>query len=418
MKIQQVKIKDFKVLKNIEEEVNGNHIMLMGENGVGKSSFIQFIEIALGKNTNIPPNATGEGEVITDKNGNKYTFSVKFKDGKPVVTVTSPDGLKDTRKGTLAGIVGAMEFDIDEFAELSKTPKGRKEQVEIFKSFLPEEIRNDLAKYEANVLANYNDRTEVNRQIKEKEGAIKQHPLFNQIGVAKFEKIDTAEVYAKFESANESNNKIKEVQLRLDQRKREIEEKEQQIKDLQLKIDQLKDMVYQAEETNKKAEQFLKDNKLTDLSGFEEQIKTASEKNKLFESAESLKKDIGIVEKMKEESGELTAKIESEKGAIALAIREMEAPVDGLTFDDEQLVYNGIPVNPDSLSTSEIMELGIRLKMAENPELGILFIQRGESLGAKRLKEIQSIADKAGWQIIMEQVERGKETLHVEIMGA
>jgi hypothetical protein len=54
--------------------------------------------------------------------------------------------------------------------------------------------------------------------------------------------------------------------------------------------------------------------------------------------------------------------------------------------------------------------------MAENKDLGILFIQRGESLGAKRLKEIQEMAQKYDWQIIMEQVDRGNEKLTIEIM--
>lgn len=417
MNIQKVNIKEFKVLKNIEQEINGNNILLLGDNAVGKSSFIQFIKIALGDTSNIPPNATGEGEVIADKNGNKYTFTVKFKDNKPVVTVTSPDGLKDARKGTIAGIVGAIDFNIDEFTELSKTVAGRKKQVEIFKSFLPEEIRSDLAKYEANVKANYDSRTEVNRIVKEKEGAIKQHPLLNEVGAKKvFEKIDTAEVYAKFESANESNNKIKDVQIRLNQRKAEISEKGEQAKELQGKIDAINKMISEAEAKNKEAEKFLDANKLTDLSEFETKIKTASDINKDYESSELLKKDIALIEKLKEESGDFTAKIELEKEAIATAIREMDTPIQGLSFDEEQLVYNSVAVNPDSLSTSEIMELGIRLKMAENPDLGILFIERGESLGAKRLQEIQAIAEKSGWQIIMEQVERGMEKLHVEIM--
>lgn len=420
MKIQEVKIKEFKCLKDIEKEIKGNNIVLMGDNGVGKSSFIQFIEIALGKQTNIPPNATGEGEVITDKNGNKYTFTVKFKDGRPIVTVTSPDGLKDTRKGTIAGIVGALDFDIDEFVELSKTEKGRKQQVDIFKSFLSESVRKELARYEANVKSNYESRTEVNRTLKEKESIIKDHPLFKQIGITTFKPVDTKEVYAEFESANETNNKIKDVCARMEQRKVDFENKQSQILKLQLELDILKNESHALAIKNNEAADWLtkKENKPIELKQFEDKIKTASDTNKNYESVEQLKKDIALIDKLKEEAGELTAKIDSEKQAILDAIRDMETPINGLSFENDQLIYNGIFVNPDSLSTSEIMELGIRLKMAENPELGILFIQRGESLGAKRLQEIQSIADKAGWQIIMEQVERGKEKLHIEIMQA
>jgi len=72
MKIKKVKITDFKVLKNIEKEIEGQNVLLIGENGIGKSSFIQFIEIALGKSTNVPENATGNGCVWVDKDGGEY----------------------------------------------------------------------------------------------------------------------------------------------------------------------------------------------------------------------------------------------------------------------------------------------------------------------------------------------------------
>jgi len=178
MKLQKVKIENIKVLKDVDVDINGHHVLVCGENGLGKSSFIQFLEIALGKNTNIPPNATGKGEVIVNRDGEQYTFKVKIKDGKSVIEVTTPDGMKDSRKGTIAGIVGAIDFDIDEFVEMSKSEKGRKEQVKIFKSFLPEEIRQELARFEANTAANFEERTYVNKQIKELSGAIKSNPLY------------------------------------------------------------------------------------------------------------------------------------------------------------------------------------------------------------------------------------------------
>ena len=62
MKVQQVKIKEFKALKDINVEVNGHHLLVMGDNGVGKSSFIQLLEIAMGRQNNLPINAKGEAE--------------------------------------------------------------------------------------------------------------------------------------------------------------------------------------------------------------------------------------------------------------------------------------------------------------------------------------------------------------------
>lgn len=78
MRILKVKIDKFKVLEDFEADLNRANIFLVGENGVGKSSVMQFIEIALGRTDNIPADAMGKGEVITDKDGNKFTFKVEL----------------------------------------------------------------------------------------------------------------------------------------------------------------------------------------------------------------------------------------------------------------------------------------------------------------------------------------------------
>lgn len=411
MKVEKVQIKEFKVLENFEAEIAGNHILIMGDNGKGKSSLIQFIEIALGKQANVPPMAKGEGTVFINKDGQQFQFGVKFKDGKPVVTVTSPDGLKDTRKGTIAGIVGAMDFNIDEFCKLSETTAGRKKQVEIFKSFLPEDVRTSLANYEAHIKASYDERTEATRLLKQKEGFVKTHRLYPVIGVQKFEYKEMKELLATLKSMNEANQKVEDVCNRFNQRAVEINDLEQKITELQAKL-------ATANELQEKAKSWLKDNKghlSEEIASVELELQNLEKSNNDYTDAEALKKEIDLVKTMTEEVGELTAKIESSKEAVANTIRDMEGPISGLSFDDEMLTYNGVPVHPDSLSTSEIIELGIRLKMAENENLGILFIQRAESIGAERFLLIKEIADKAGWQIIAEQVERGKK-LHIEIM--
>lgn len=417
MKVQTVKIKKFKVLENIEEQINGNNIILLADNGKGKSSFIQFIEIALGS-SNIPPNAKGEGEVIVDKDGNQFTLKVKVKDGKSVVEITGPDGLKDARKGSLVSLVGAMEFDIDEFVELSKSAAGRKKQVEIFKSFLPADVKEVLSKHKANNKAKFDERTEVNRQVKSLEVEIAAHPLNNFTDLDQFQPVDITSVYKELKEATEHNTEISGIQNRLNERVEAIKKQEAEITELERRIGILKEDVATKMEMNLQASAYLEENKPKDISGFESTIQGANDSNTKAEQAKALKAKRELLEKVKSESGDLTVLIETGRQCIADTIRDMEAPVQGLSFDEETLVYNGLPVNPDTLSTSEIMELGVRMKMAENPELGILFIQRGESLGAARLKEIQSIAEKSGWQIIMEQVERGTEKLHIELMEA
>ena len=98
MKIQTVNIKSFKKLKDFKAEINGNNVFLMGENGEGKSTIIQAIKVALGDQSNIPPTGTGEWTVVTTKEDGTYQFRVKIKEGKSVVEVVAPNGMKDNKK--------------------------------------------------------------------------------------------------------------------------------------------------------------------------------------------------------------------------------------------------------------------------------------------------------------------------------
>jgi hypothetical protein len=69
------------------------------------------------------------------------------------------------------------------------------------------------------------------------------------------------------------------------------------------------------------------------------------------------------------------------------------------------------------MATSEIIELGFKMKMAQNPELGIICLEHGESIGNDRLKYILEIAKKNNWQVMLEHVVRGQDKLTIEFIG-
>jgi len=417
MKIQKVKIKKFKVLEDFTADIDGQNILLVADNGRGKSSTLQFIQIALGNTDIIPPNAEGEGEVITTKDGSEYKFHVKFKGGKPQVTVTTPDGLKDDRKGIIGSIVGAVSFDINEFVEWSKTAAGRKKQVETFKSFLDVDTQQELQRLEANVESKYNERTEINKQIKQLEAKCNANPLQHLIGQKKFETVNIDDVFQKLKEANDHNSKVSAGETRIatltsqeqttlseiNKLKAELQAKEESLGTIQAAIHAGKD--------------WLDKNKKVDVTAFEERIQSAQELNSKAKDAELLEKDLKLVSDMKTEVEDLTVLIETQRQSIADAIKDMATVVEGVEYDENGLIWNGVPVSMESLSTSEIIELGVKFKMAENPDLGVLFIEHGESIGQERFDYIKDLAKKHDWQLLIEQVERGKDKLEIQIIA-
>ena len=220
--------------------------------------------------------------------------------------------------------------------------------------------------------------------------------------------VDVSSLSAQIEEATKHNEKVSGARLRYEQREKEVQSLLQQIEELKNKVKELSQL-------NGEAVKWLETNKEIDITALLGQQNSAHEINSAFEKKADYDKQFKQLTALKEEAGDLTVFIETSRQAIADAIRDCDSPVEGLSFDEDSLIYNGIPVSTASLSTSEIMQLGLKLKIAENPNVP-LFIERGESLGSKRLHEIQEMAKHYNLQIFMEQVDRGNENLKIEIM--
>ena len=403
MKVQQVKIKEFKALKDINVEVNGHHLLVMGDNGVGKSSFIQLLEIAMGRQNNLPINAKGEAETTFLHEGKEIKCKVTFKEGKPILKITGQGISIDNNKGAIASLFGAVDFDINEFVELSNSKAGQKKQVEIFKSLLGQEVINELNQYEANIKNSYDERTALGRDLKNLEGAIKASKLGNypEFELKKIQMVDVTSLVNDIEVANKNNNNYTRIKQALIDKHNEINSLKQRIEVLEGEIE--------------KGNSWLENNKLIDTTELTEKLKNSNEINQQYTEAQTLLSHYSKIEGINENIGELTALIESSKQSINDTIKQMESPVNGLTYNEDTLVYNDVPVSINNLSSSEIIELGILMKLAFNNS-GIIFIQRGESIGKKRLEEIYDVAKKLDLQIIMEEVLRGRENITFEII--
>ncbi len=424
MKVQSVKIKNFRNIEDLEKEINGANILLLGDNAVGKSNFLKAIQLALGNTDMAGVDQVMHGkqeaiiQVVTDDKGNEYTFQVKFKEGsdKPTITVTAPNGLKSSTKSAIGAIVGEINFDIDKFVEMSQTDKGRKEQVEIVRSFLSIEVKEQLQKHENKIKTMYEDRTELNRQLKTIDGFIKESDLSADDMQKYFFPQDISKLTLEINEAIKHNQTVEKTSSSKRQSITTIEDKQNRITKLLAEIESLKSDIKLVESVIKADDIWLSKNTVIDITELQKKQSEATDFNMKSEKAKSIRGQQVRRDELYKESENLTVLIETTRQLISDTIKDLDMPVAGLSFNENNLLYNGSIVDESTLSTSEIMMLGVKLKMAKNPNARILCIERGESLGIQKLKDLQKMAKDYDFQLIMEQVQRGTEKLVLEIM--
>jgi len=426
MKILEVHIKNFRNLESVDQVLNGSSILLIGENAIGKSNFMKAIEGVLtdtfGESPLMKGKKEGHIEVITGEDGQKYIFEAKFKEGtdKVTLTVTGPDGLRSKAKSAIGAIVGEVEFDIFKFVEMSKTTKGRKEQVEIVKSFFPDDIKQQLKKYENHVQSAYDDRTELNRKIKDKEGAVSQMDITGDTVKKYKEPLSVDAISAKIEEADKHNANVQKANNALAAANSTEERLANRIESLEKELSELKVERTTNAETMVKVQDWLDapKNALIPKDALMEQLKSVNDHNIMHERVKNAEKVYAELKELKEEAEDLTIKIETERQAISDTIKSMEEqmPIAGLSFSEDSLLYNGMPVDESTMSTSEIMMLGARLKIAKNPNVQVLFIEGGESLGQAKFDELKAMCNEYDFQLIMEQMQRGVEELKIEFI--
>lgn len=175
-------------------------------------------------------------------------------------------------------------------------------------------------------------------------------------------------------------------------------------------------------ETLKKQQELAKkhvaDNKPVDLEPIKKKLDEASNHNAMYAQVKTLKEYKEKLDDFKEQSENMTIAIESSREELKNTIMDIGLPVEGLSFDADQLLYNGLPVDTKVLSTSDIMLIGIKLQMAKNPNARVLCMEGGESIGSDKWELLMSLAKEHNFQLFIEEVKRGQKELTYEFIPA
>ena len=464
MYIKRLELLNFQVIEKFEADFDGAVYFVTGDNELGKSTLLKAIGALLtGQRDDVLRNGASKGfaKMVVGDDGEEYDVQLSFTEANPRGTLTikqKTTGMATNNVSMLQRIFGYQDFDAVEFSRWSETAEGRRKQIAVVKSLLPEKVRNRIAEIDETVTTMKAERTGINRDVK--TFAALYESIEKQLAPGDVEKyaapVDVTSLIERQKTNAQLIEKAKSVRAMLAQRIEQIAaipgrieaEKVKAVETSKVYADKVaaaKAAYEQALDEQRAAETKIAETYKAIVAGIESEkadlenrkanaedwLKRYEANNPektdvpaLLADAEAHNKRYNLVCQFKEKKQQYEAvkskaeKMDSEIDKLASEraglIASAELPIAGLSFTDDGLTLNGVPFVPGKVSDSQTMEIAAKLVIASNPKVKVFRIARGESLGQKRLETIIDIARRNGFQGFIEQVQRGQTEMMVE----
>ena len=418
MKIVRLTAENFMRLVAVEICPNSNAVIISSKkNGEGKSSVLDAILAAFGGARCIPPKPIREGaeEGFVEVETEYFTITRKFTQKGSYLTITNKDGYKASSPQVLLDkIVGDISFDPMEFME-KKPADQRKLLMEICGiSFddIDEQIREIKTK-----------RSLLNEQKKVQEVKAKEAEQYKDVPD---EEVSLSGLLEQLKSASEHNTSIKDKKAELVRAQDALSRETQKVCETQSRIDALRQELQKLETSLAESKESCK--KLNgvvsalqaEIDGFvyvdedsiQEKIKAAEDLNRKVQKKKELKHYIEALEKTKQEYANLGAEIDRLETERVNRLKTAKFPLDGLAVDNEQVLYNGIPLQ--QVNEAKRLEICLAISMALNPKLRVVRIN-GNSLDSDSLRRVCEMAKANDYQVWIEKLdESGKIGIVIE----
>ncbi len=383
MRIIRLSAENIKRLTAVEITPTGDLVVIGGRNGQGKTSVLDALWLALGGANKANPEALRHGakaghvtvdlgdlQVTRTWTAKGSTLTVKGANG---ATFPSPQKMLDE-------LVGRLSFD-----PLAFTNMKPKDQVSALVELA--DLPVDLEVLAEQRAAAYNERTVLGRELRAVEGAatVAEADL-GDAGVVPPARLaeDVREELAAIRTREREQHALMQS----------LEEWQAQLENARLRV-----VAIQAE--------LEKVGAIEDTHALEEELVAAQE----WERKEAARADVRArreqAERLRGYVDELTATIAALDEEREEALAAAKLPIEGLTWDEDGVRYNGVPFV--QCSGAERLRVSVAMAMAANPQVRVLRIEDGSLLDTDSLEMLRSMAETEDFQVWIERVGDGSE---------
>lgn len=399
--ILELRAENIKRISVVRIRPDGALVQVTGNNGQGKSSVLDSIEMALDWAHSVKParpirKGSREGRIELDLGEIKATrvfresgsteLRLEAKDGS---NIRSPQTLLDT-------LIGRLSFN-----PLAFMQGDDKTKFEALRSFVP---GVDFDEIEAQNESDYAKRTDENRRAKE---LLAQAAGLMVSADPQPERINLTKVVADLERAEETNKQIAARRARREAAARDLNNGRKIIRDIESQIARLQEQLVSYQQSVEHLETSLANAEPLpeeiDTASLREQITKAHLVNAIADKAERRSQLLEQAGQHEQTAKALTEAMDARKEAVRAAIAAAEMPVPGLSLADGKVLLDGIELR--DCSTAEQLKLSIAVAMAKNPTSRVILIRDGgNDLDEGSMKLLAAMAEEKGYQVWIERI--------------
>ena len=387
MKIIELRAENVMRLKAVEITPDGTVQVIGGRNAQGKSAVLNAIWLALG-------GGKASKDISRPIRDGEEKASVRLDLGDLVVTrswtrkgttlkVENPEGASfKSPQGMLDALVGQLSFDPLAFTRLSP-----KDQREALLDLVDLDVDLDALDTEAKQV--FQERTEIGRQGK----SIGDIPAIDD-DLPKTEE-SVSEWVTRLGEAQEMAAYLEKTEAQRQQALRDVADAENEIGRLMSLI-----------ETRTKESQYLANAidavEPPDLRFIQVKIGSVEETNQRIRANNAAKARLREKVELREQYNALTDRLTELDEQKANALADAVFPVDGLSFDESGVLFQGVPLS--QASSAEQIRVSLAMGMALNPKLRVLMIKDGSLLDEDSMAAIRDQVADGDFQLWLEVV--------------
>ena len=399
IKIASLTTENVKRVKSVHIEPSPNGLTIIGgNNNNGKTSILDSIAWALGGNKYRPSKAQREGSVVPP------TINLKLSNGLIVerkgknsdLKVTDPTGNK-AGQNLLDSFVEELAINLPKFINSSDKEKANT-LLEIIG------VSQQLYELECQEKEKYNMRRSIGQIADQKEKFAKEQPFYPEAPKTLVSITDLITQQQDILAKNGENQRKRDMTDQLHrqatQLMAEIERQEATLANLK---EQYQSVLRDYDVAQKTSEQ-LQDESTEELEESIANIEAINIKVRANLDREKAEQDAA---EYRTQYSSLTTEIESLRKQRMDLLQNADLPLEGLSVEDGELLYNG--QRWDNMSGSQQLMVSTAIVRKLKPECGFVLIDKLEQMDMQTLNEFGAWLEQEGLQAIATRVSTGDE---------